>query len=400
MSSSLQQLLERLTASRDEAATQRDALLTTAESEGRKDLSVDETRQFRQLNEVIEGLEERIEDVGEEVKRAGHGNPEVDRIRRATSAGGAGPDARSAAQAWANGAAEALRRDLGGPERRAVISGSVDIPTLVVPQVVDIPHPARLIDLFTNRQVAESMAFAYYRQTARTNNAAPVADLATKPTSVLTVQEIQDRCRVIAHLSEPVPYRIFVDQHEIATWLADEMSEGVYDALEHQALAGDGTGENIRGVLATTGTTAVPFTTDVVTTLRSAITAMQNLGETPTGWALNPVDAQGIDLLRWGASGGLLTEGYETGVTPGSDPSSNNIFGVIPRVVSPTVPVGTALLADWTKLKLFVHWQMQVMANAFGDSLFAANAVQLRAEMLVGVGVLRPKSFAVVDLTA
>ena len=67
------------------------------------------------------------------------------------------------------------------------------------------PHPARLIDLFTNRQLAESMAFEYYRQTARTNNATAVADLATKPTSVLTVQAIQDRCRVVAHLSEQPP---------------------------------------------------------------------------------------------------------------------------------------------------------------------------------------------------
>jgi hypothetical protein len=48
-------------------------------------------------------------------------------------------------------------------------------------------------------------------------------------------------------LSEPVPYRIFADSNEIATWLADDMAQGVYDSLEHQALSGDGSGENVMG---------------------------------------------------------------------------------------------------------------------------------------------------------
>jgi HK97 family phage major capsid protein len=326
----------------------------------------------------------------------------VDDAHRTLATGGDGrADARSASAAWARNTADTLRRNLGGGEQRAVISGSIDIPTLVMPQVVDIPHPVRLIDLLVNRVGTESMAYEYYRQTARTNNAAPVVDLATKPVSVLTVEAIQDRCRVMAHLSEPVPYRIWFDDEAIVRWLTDEMTQGVLDALEHQALSGDGTGENMTGVLHTTGTTAVAFATDVPTTLRSAVTALQNLGEVPTGWALNPADAQAIDLLRWGTGGGLLTGGFEDSNAQAIFGSADNILGAdVKRVISPTVPAGTAILADWTKLKLFVHWDMMVMANAFGDSLFTKNAVQLRAEMLVGVGVLRPQAFAVVDLTA
>lgn len=108
---------------------------------------------------------------------------------------------------------------------------------------------------------------------------------------------------------------------------------------------------------------------------------------------------EAIDLTRWGSSGGLVTGGYENDHRDGFG-SSDNVFGTVQRVVSPTVPAGTAILADWSKLKLFVHWNMTIMVNAFGDSLFTKNAVQLRAEMLVGVGVLRPQAFAVVDLTA
>jgi hypothetical protein len=86
--------------------------------------------------------------------------------------------------------------------RPVVTTGSVDVPALVEPSVTAIPHPARLIDLFPNRIVADSNVFEFSVQSARTSNAAPVADLALKPTSVLTVKAVEDRCRVIAHLSE------------------------------------------------------------------------------------------------------------------------------------------------------------------------------------------------------
>jgi HK97 family phage major capsid protein len=407
MPSALEGLLQRLKTSRDEYTAQRQAIVTDAEARGDQDLSVDETAEFRALTGVIEGLDERIEHTEGEVTRSGRHDPAVQRVRQTTSStGGGGADAASATRSWATGTADALKRDLGGPEGRAVISGSVDVPSLVFPQVVSIPHPARLIDLFVNRQVAESMAFEYFKQSARVNRAAPVPDLATKPTSTLTVTPVNDRCRVIAHLSEPVPYRVWQDDHAIMSWLGDEMAAGVLDALEAEAISGTGTGEHMTGVLGLealstpSDRTHVAYTTDLPTTLRSAVTTLQNLGEQPTGWALSPSDAQTIDLLRWGTAGGLLTEGFDTGVSPGSDPSSNNIFGAnIPRVVSPSIPAGTALLADWRQLKLFIREQMIVLVNAFGDSLFQANAVQLRGEMRVGVGVLRPRAFAIVDLT-
>lgn len=398
MPSSMEELLERLVAARDAADTQRRALVTTAEAEGRQELSAAETVEFRRLGEVVAGLNGRIEEQREEVRRAGHGDPTVEEVRRATRAGGGnGGDT----QTWARAVADALRSNLGGNESRAVISGSVDVPALIPIGVTAIPHPQRILDLLVNRQMIESMAYEAYVQSARVNAAAPVPDLAQKPVSTLTVEPVQDRARVFAHLSEPIPFRIWQNNEAITNWLADEMSQGVLDAVEGAAISGDGIGEMPVGVLHTSGVTAVPYTTDLPTTLRSAVTALQTIGEQPTGWVLNPIDAQAVDLLRWGSQGGLLVGGFEgTGPTAQSL-LSDNIFGPTrPRVVSPSVPAGTAILADWRQLKLFVYQTMQMLANAFGDSLFQKNAVQIRAELLTGINVLRPKAFAVVDLTA
>ncbi|WP_273736555.1 phage major capsid protein [Mycolicibacterium septicum] len=310
---------------------------------------------------------------------------------------GTGCDAMTYAAQWSVRVAEKMRRSMsGGQESRAVVSGSIDIPALVETEIIPIARPTRLIDLFPNRVALDGNAFEYFQQTVRTNLAAPVADNAVKPTSILTVTPHTDRARVIAHLSEPTPVRLWDDHQELQSWLTTELVQGVLDALETQVISGDGTGENFTGLLSTPGLTQVPFDTDPLTTLRSAVTALQVLGEVPTGWALNPEDAAAIDLSRWGTEGGLLVGGYESG----GDPGSANIFGpTARRVVSNSIPVGQAVLGDWSKLRVYVRQDATLAIDASGV-LFTKNQFVARAEGRFGIGVLRPSAFARVDLTA
>ena len=129
------------------------------------------------------------------------------------------------------------------------------------------------------------------------------------------------------------------------------------------------------------------------------MTALQLIGEQPNGWCLNPHDAQTIDLTRWGASGGFLSEGYATGVTPGADPSSNNIFGTgLTRVVSTSIPPGKAVLGDFSKLRVFVRQDANLAIDASGD-LFTKNLFIARGEGRFGIGVLRPSAFAICTIT-
>ena len=304
------------------------------------------------------------------------------------------------ARGWAERVAEKLRRSMGGGlgEQRAVVSGSIDIPSLVEPEIVAIARPTRLIDLLVNRRVATGQAIEYFRQTVRTSNADVVPDAALKPTSIYTVEGVTDHMRVLAHLSEPTPNRLWADHSNLQSWLTAEMFGGLADALEAQVIAGDGVGENFDGILTVPGTTQVPFTVDAATTLRGAVTALQVIGEIPDAWVLNPADAGEIDLGRWGTSGGFLTEGYEGG---GGEPSSNNIFGsgVSQRVVSNSIPAGTAVLADWSKLALYIREDANLAIDASGD-LFTHNQFIARCEMRAVSAVLRPSAFAVVDLVA
>lgn len=380
--------LTRLRALRESKDLARRGLLARVEARGDTDLTAGEAEKFSAITSDIKEVDAQIREAEAEYVRSGRGNPDVQAVLRATTTKG---------DDWAQRAFESIKR-LGGDEKRAyVASGSVDVPRLISPSVTAIARPSRLIDLLVNRNTLESNAFEYFRQTVRTNNADTVADLGTKPTSTFTIVPVTDRARVIAHLSEPVPIRLFQDARDVIEWLRSEMVAGVLDAVESQVIAGGGTGEDLTGILTIAGTTAVAYATDVPTTLRKAITALQVKGETPNAWVLNPADAEAIDLAKEGTGGiGYLNQGGYTNGLAGT----NNVFGEgITRVVSNSVPAGTAVLADWTKVRLEVREDVRLDIDTSGDN-FATNAATFRAETRVGLAHLRPSAFAIVDLTA
>lgn len=291
---------------------------------------------------------------------------------------------------WANAVAAKMHDAAGAMGVKALLTGEITTPPAV--EVVDLPaEPSNLLELIPRALLAEQ-TFSYLRQTVRTNNAAVVADGGTKPTSVFTFEEVEDRARVVAHLSEPFPIRYLSDHASMIQVLDQQMRQGVYDALSDQVVNGDGTGENLTGILATTGVTAVPFATDVLTTIRKARTALEVKGERPTAWVFNPADVEALELIREdGATGGFLMDAgaYDAVFGPG-----------VQRVSSLAVAQGTAVLGDWSKARLRVREDVSTLAATQSGDLFETNRTKLRTEGRYGFEVLRPQAFAVVDLTA
>lgn len=372
-----------LRAGRDLAAAHMRSI--TAKAVGR-DLTAKEAAEFRELEAARDRLDEAIE----YRERRGEDNPGAAAIRQAHARGD-----RSGGGGWATRAATAIRQHRGDGEVRALMTGEINLPQLVESQVVPMARPARLLDMLVNRTSIESNSFEYFRQSLRENNADVVADNEVKPTSPYGTDSIGDRVRVVAHIAEPVPRRLFDDHAELESFLSFEMTEGVLDALEAQVIAGDGEEENMTGILEVGGTRAVPFTTDAATTLRSALTVMQTAGEQPDAVVLHPGDAETIDLAREGTDGAFLLDGFTNGRA-----GSGNVFGdsSVQRIISPSVPEGTAVLGNWGQgVRLYVREATRLDINA-GTPYFERNQVLLRAEGRFGIGVLRPSAFAIIDL--
>jgi len=292
---------------------------------------------------------------------------------------------------WAKSVQDRLRRTADRAGVKSLLTGQVAVPPVV--EIVDLPLvPTRLLDLVV-REALTGNNYAYLRQTVRTTNADVVADLAVKPTSVYTFQEIDERARVVAHLSEPFPLRFLEDYAELSAILDSQMVSGVLSKVEQQIVAGTGVGEQFTGILTASGVNVVPFTTSILTTIRKARTALENKGETPNAWVLNPLDIETLDLMRenGGGDGGFLMDA----------PAADMLFGYgIARVPSLAVPAGTALLADWSQIKLKVRSDAQTLAATQAGNLWATNGVVLRSEGRYGVQLRRPSSFAVVRLAA
>lgn len=291
----------------------------------------------------------------------------------------------TARDSWAEEVADRLTKTVGEFGVKAITAGGIDIPQ-VVESVVTMPvEPTRVLDLLVNRKPLTGNSFEFLRQTVRNNLAATVADNAAKPVSVYTFEEIEDRARVFAHLSEPIPLRYLDDHAEIKNVLQSQMAEDLMNVIEENVLIGDGLGENFTGLSITVGVQAQAFTTDVLTTLRKARTKLVTSGETPTGWVLNHADLESLDLTREnGATGGFM--------------DVDKIFGGLPRVGSSIIPAGFAYLGDWSQARLYVREGGRLDADVSG-ALFDANQVKLRYEGRFGLAVLRPAAFVKIDLT-
>ncbi|MFE0133803.1 phage major capsid protein [Streptomyces sp. NPDC059037] len=293
---------------------------------------------------------------------------------------------REGARQWANAAAGQLVKAAKERGLKAVAAGSFDAPNLVRVGTFPMPaNPARLLDLLIDRQPIAGNEFEYLKQTTRTDNAAAVADSATKPTSVYTLTSISDRARVYAHLSEAIPERILQDHGDIADFLEMEMSRGVIDALEADIVSGAVSQENVVGILNTSGVGTTAYATSIATTLRKAFTASQVAKESPTAWAINPADAESLDLLTT-ADGEYVIDGG----------AFQNIFKGLPVVVSTSVPTGKAILADWRMSRLFVRQDMVLDFDRSG-TLFTKNQIQARCEGRFGFALTRPAAFRVIN---
>ncbi len=302
---------------------------------------------------------------------------------------------------WAKAAGAAIHQAMpSGPSgRKSIVSGAVSVGNVIDPEVHRIGVvPTSILDLIPLRPFAgngtlASNSFRYLRQTVRTNNAAPVADGALKPTSVFTLDEIEDRFRVIAHLSEPVPLRYFADYALLEDFLRSEMEYGLMRALEAEVVSGDGTDEHFTGLLNTSGVVAVAAVTgDLVATLRKAITALQGTGTTPTAFVLNPNDMEDLDLVREGTGTGQYLLGG-----PGS--AADRSLWDIPRVPSTAIAAGTALLGDWNLAELVQREGAEVAIDTGGEN-FTKNLATMRVEGRFGWACKRPAGFAKITLPA
>ncbi|MFZ2527413.1 MAG: phage major capsid protein [Rhodococcus sp. (in: high G+C Gram-positive bacteria)] len=247
--------------------------------------------------------------------------------------------------------------------------------------VADGKPPASLLEVLRSR-VTTTPTWQYLRQTGRTTNAAFVASGGVKPTSDYATATVDGKLSVLAHISQPVDKYVLGDAPALERFLTDEMNYGIRQKLEAGLLSGDGVAPNLLGLLNTGSIQTQAFATDVLSTTRSAITAVETLGLNADVFVIHPTDWQAIELLRTDTAGNLELGGPV-------DRAARKLWGV-QVVVSNALTAGTAVLLDSTSVEVVTDGGLAVeWSDAVSDD-FERNQKRVRVEGRFGLDVFRP----------
>lgn len=283
----------------------------------------------------------------------------------------------------------------GGFNIKALVSvGSQVTETQTLTSPVAMQKPATgLFDIFPVKVLDAGDEYSYLTQVTRTNNAAPVAAGAVKPTSVYTLERVTRRLEVIAHLSEPIPEYWLGDEPALNQFLIGEMAFGLQMAAEDQFLNGNGTSPNLLGLLNVPGTQVQAFNTSQVRTARSAITKVEALGYVASGFMLNPLDWEAIETSEDADDRFLMTPNGAP-----VDRAARRLWGV-PVAVTTQIAQGAGVLVSDGAAQVVTDGQTNMQWGRQNDD-FSRNQVRARFEGRFGLETLRPSGVVEIDLSA
>lgn len=263
-----------------------------------------------------------------------------------------------------------------------------------LPGVLQLPQRKLTVrDLLSPGQT-DSPSILYVQETGFTNNAAPTAEGALKPQSDLKLTDKNISTKVIAHWFR-ASKQILSDFSQIRSLIDERLIYGLQLVEENQLLNGDGTGENLEGLIPQATAYAVPAGLSLpspvtgIDVLRIAM-LQASLAEFPaTGHVLNPIDWAGIELLK-------DTEGrYVIGNPQGS---LNPTLWNLPVVTTQSMTVGKFLTGAFRLgAQIFDQWASRIEVGFQNDD-FVRNKVTILAEERLALAVYRPEAFVYGDI--
>lgn len=272
--------------------------------------------------------------------------------------------------------------------------GSVQRDPMVLPPM----RTRRVRDLFPSRTTTAAV-IEYFRMTGFTNNAASVAErdggsFAAKPQSSFSFVGEQAPVRTLAHW-EAAHRNVLADEPQLRSIIDNELLYGLRLQEDSQILTGNGSGENLRGILETTGIQTYDWSAGLVgdnkaDAIRRAATLSFLAYYEPTGVVLHPNDWEDIELSK-DDNGQYLVA---VSVAMGGEPK----LWRIPVVDTPAMTEGTALVGAFgTGAQLYDREQASIRISEQHADFFVRNAIVVLAEQRLALAVKRPEAFVAVS---
>lgn len=226
----------------------------------------------------------------------------------------------------------------------------------------------------------------YAQQTTRTNNAAPVAEAATKPESAYAWELETVPMRVIAHWI-PASRQVLDDLPQLRGLIDTELMYGLKLIEDTQLLTGSGSGQNLSGLITNATAFSNPLATSNPTPnsidmiglaiLQNAIALYE-----ADGIVVNPADWMRMRLLK-------DTDGNYLLGAPGAA-VSKVLFG-LPVVDTLGMQVDKFLVGAFqAAATLYDRWDARIEVSTEHADFFVRNMVAILCEERLGLAVKNP----------
>lgn len=253
--------------------------------------------------------------------------------------------------------------------------------------VIEEPlRPLSIRDLL-DQGSTESNLIEWVKELLFTNAADVVSEGQLKPESNITYQREDVPVRTIAHWIR-ASKQVLADFKQLQTLINGRMRIGLKIKEEDQILFGDGTGENLLGIVpqATAYNTALNQTDDTrIDVIRHAILQVRLAFYPSTGIVLSPVDWHGIELTKDNENRYLM-----------ASPSSRTppmLWG-LPVVESDGMSVGDFLVGAFRLAATILdREQAAILLSTEDQDNFVRNLVTILCEERLALAVTRPRSF-------
>ena len=255
-------------------------------------------------------------------------------------------------------------------------------------------RPLRLLDLIPTGPT-DSNSIEYVQVTNIPDTAAPVAEGAVKPQAGLATSDETAPVRTIAGWIK-VNRQAMDDAAGLSTLINTLLPYDVRRKIEYQVLRGDGTGQNLTGILEQTGIGEPAYVEgdNIADAILRAMTYVILAEQEPNFTALHPLDWQALLLMR-------ENQAQRTGQYLYGGPGMMAAATVWGMTVTPSTAItsGAPLVGDSMGCTLLVREGVNVKASDSDQDDFVRNRVTVLAEARVALPVWYPSAFAVANTT-
>ena len=251
---------------------------------------------------------------------------------------------------------------------------------LIVPFIT---RRVRLLDVITVGDT-DSDTVEWVEETTHTDAAAETAFGTAAPESAYGWTKRSTTVKRLPHFV-PATKGALADSGQLRTLLEGNLMKGVRLRAESQVYNGDGTGENLKGIMQTAGIGTQARGADTrFDAVHKAITNVRvNYQEDPTVIGLSPADFESIVLEK--DSAGNYVHGRAA-----EEPKT--IWGLTP-VVSTLFTTGTPLVGDFSQAILWLREGISLAASDSHQDFFVKGLVAILAQMRAAFAVPQPKAF-------